>query len=110
MFNVSKTYKRQLFNQIDAYFDGLFSKYQCSFQQELSSQYCLIAMLKKWKTIVDKGKNFAVLLGNLSKDFDCLPHNLIIAQLNPYGFSFSLTRFANLSFAKVSLEKILRSN
>ena len=39
--NVSKIYKRLLFDQINAYFEGLFSKYQCVFRKWLSSQYCL---------------------------------------------------------------------
>lgn len=42
--NVPKIYERLLFKQINYYFEGLFSKYQCGFRQALSAQYCLIAM------------------------------------------------------------------
>ena len=40
-------------------------------------------MLEKRKKSVDNGKTFAALLTDLSKDSDCLPHDLIIAKLKP---------------------------
>ena len=44
-------------------------------------------MLEKWKKVVDTKNVFGALLTDLSKAFDCLPHDLIIAKLNAYGFS-----------------------
>ena len=69
--------------------DPLLSKYQCGFLRGSSAQNCLLAMLENWKSNVDKEKAFGVLLTHLSKPFDCLSHELIIAKLNPYGFSLS---------------------
>ena len=91
--NVSKMYERPLFNQINEInFEGLFSKYECGFPQESGAYNHLIAMLEKWKNSLDKRKTFVALLTDLSKAFDCLLLDLIIAKLNAYGFSYSFLR------------------
>ena len=69
--------------------DPLLSKYQCGFRRGFSAQNFLLAIIEKWKSSMDKGKAFGVLLTDLSKAFDCLSHELIIAKLNAYGFSLS---------------------
>ena len=48
------------------------------------AQNCLLAMLEKWRSLVDKGKAFGVLLTDLSKASDCLSHGLITSKLNAY--------------------------
>ena len=52
-------------------------------------------MLEKWKNDVDKGKVFGALLTDLSKALDCLPHELIIAKLNAYGFNLPALKLMN---------------
>ena len=50
------------------------------FCQDNSAQHCLLAMIEKWKRCVD-------LLTDLSKAFDFLPHDFIVAKFIAYGFS-----------------------
>ena len=52
-------------------------------------QQCLIALIEKWKSATDKRKSFGALLTDLSKAFDCLPCELLIAKLHAYGFSLA---------------------
>ena len=63
------------------------SKQQCGFQKGYSTQQCLLDFLEKWKRAADGGQMFGALLTDLSKAFDCLDHELLIAKLNAYGFS-----------------------
>ena len=47
-------------------------------------------MLEIWKGATDNDKAFDALLTNLSKAFDCLNHDLLIAKLHAYGLDIDL--------------------
>ena len=90
--NISKIFERCIFCQLSNFMDQFLSKYQCGFRKGYSTQYCLLAMLEKWKSAVDKGKSFSALLTDLSQAFDCLSHELLLAKRHAYGFSIAALR------------------
>ena len=84
--NMSKIYERCLYYQISNYFEEKLSKYQCGFRMGFSAQQCLLVMIENWRKSLDKGGSYGALLTDLSKAFDCLPHDLLLAKLYAYGF------------------------
>ena len=46
----------------------------------------MICIIEHWKNALDEKFFVGAVLMDLSKTFDCIPYNLLIAKLNAYGF------------------------
>ena len=60
------------------------SKFQ--FRKGFNAQHCFLATVEKWHKTLDGGSETGAILTDLSKTFDCIDHNLLIAKLSAYGF------------------------
>ena len=90
--NLSKIYEILLYDQMYSYFDTFFVKYQCGFRKGYNAQHCLLVMIEKMKEARDKNKVCAAVLTDLSKVFDCLIHDLLIAKPHAFGFDYKSLR------------------
>ena len=52
----------------------------------MGAQNSHLVMIEKLRKITDKKVIFLAALTDLSKAFDCIPHNILIANLSAYGF------------------------
>ena len=84
---ISKIFEKIIWRQLSNHFDNILSKLQCGFRKGYSPQHCLLLIIDKWKKAVDNHKVFEAVLTDLSKVFDCICHDLLIAKLNAYGLS-----------------------
>ena len=52
-----------------------------------STSHGLIRLIENWKKVLSEKFLVGTVLMDLSKAFDCIPHDLPIAKLHAYGFS-----------------------
>ena len=84
---VSKIFERIMQKQLMSYMKVFLSPFLCGYRKGFSAQTALIQLIEKWKICLDR-KGFAgAVLMDLSKAFDTINHELLIAKLHAYGFS-----------------------
>ena len=74
------------------------SKQLKEFRKNHSTQPCSISMLEMWKKILDQRGHICAIFMDLSKAFDTLNHDLLIAKLGSYGFETDALRYLKSYF------------
>ena len=85
----SKIFENVIKDQISSYFENYLSVYLTAYRKNFSSQHMLIRLIESWKKQLDSSNVVGAVLMDLSKAFDCIPHDLLIAKLHAYGFDTS---------------------
>ena len=82
---VSKTYEREMTDQISTYIDIYLSPFLCGFRKGYITQHCLCVMLDKGFKVLRNGKLADALLTDLSHAFNCFNQEHLIANLEAYS-------------------------
>ena len=90
---LSKVFEKHMYEQITEYAGQFLSPYLFGYRKGHSTEQCLMVMIEMWRKALDEKQVVGAVLTDLSKAFDCLPHDLLIAKLHAYGFERSALDF-----------------
>ena len=68
------------------YLEEYLSPFLCGYRKGYSTQYALLGFIEKWKQMLDNQGYASAILMDLSKAFDTINHELLLAKLYAYGF------------------------
>ena len=82
---ISKVLEKAIYDQLCQYLDKYLNSLLCSFWKAHFSQHALFKLLQAWQEELDKSGFVGTILMDLSKAYDTLPHDLLVAKCEAYG-------------------------
>ena len=83
----AKIYEMFAKNLLVSNIEEFFSPFLAAYRKSYSTQHVLIRMVEEWKENLDNNLIVGAVLTGISKAFDCIPHDLLIAKLSTYGLN-----------------------
>ena len=94
---MSKIFERSMSNQMGTYCENIFSKFVSA----------LVRMCEEWRISLDKGESVGSIAMDLSRAFNSVPHDLLIAKFHTYGASITackpLASYLSNRFQRIKL-------
>ena len=82
---LSKVFERLLYDQLSEYLEKYLNTLLCGFRKAHSTQHVLFKLLQARHQELDKSGFVGTILMNLSKAYDCLSRELLVATYEAYG-------------------------
>ena len=83
---VSRIFEQIMQKQITDYTGKFLSPFLCGYRKGFSTQYALLSLIERWRLCLDKQGFAGALLMDLSKAFDTINNEPLMAKLHAYGF------------------------
>ena len=90
----SKFDERVIKDQLVLSMENYFSPMVSAYRKNYSTQHAITCPAEEWREHLDEDFVVGAVLTDLSKAFDCITHDLLIAKLAAYGFSDKALRYA----------------
>ena len=84
-----KIFEKQLKNMVEPFVELILSVLISAYRKFYSSNHVLMKIIEDWRKHLDDGNFVGTILMDLSKAFDFVPHDLLIAKLHAYGFDMN---------------------
>ena len=82
---LTKEFERLLFDKLSKYLKKYLFSFLCGFLKASSIEHALFKLLPAWQEEPDKIVFLGIILADLSKAYDCLPHHILVAKLEVSG-------------------------
>ena len=90
---LSKVFEKIIYDQLYEYLENFLSELLCGFRKAHSTQHGPFRLIQKWQADLDSGVYVGAILMDLSKAYNCLSHDLLIAKLETYGLDVGSLNF-----------------
>jgi hypothetical protein len=90
---LSKIFEGIMADQLKHYFKDILSDWLSAYRSGYSCNNVLVSFVELIRESLDKNEHVGCILMDLSKAFDCLDHNLLLAKLDAYKLSPSACQY-----------------